>query len=131
MTYTNSRAQRCLSESRMDYEKTAREIVRNLCGGWLPEEHVAYVADALRSASTPPEGWKLVPVEPTAEQVFAALKVTHDKLTLQQMYIGRAAVDLMPPSGQADLTNAIVIAAEVARDYEAMLSASPSPPEKE
>lgn len=80
----------------MDYEKTAREIVRNLCGGWLPEEHVAYVADALRSASTPPEGWKLVPMEPDGRMLAAGDIENY-------------------PAGDI---------------YRAMLSASPSPPEK-
>ena len=65
-----------------------------------------------RSQPTPvsvPEGWKLVPIEPTDDQIAAALRAQGDQINYDEVY---AAMLTAAPSGDASLT-------ETARAFDA------------
>lgn len=106
----------------MDFEKRAREIADSVWLATFERSRLArQIQEALRdaSASTPPEGWKLVPVEPTPQMIDAG------------RYEMPAEVDYWQQRGvlraQPRPLNECVPPGNV---YTAMLSASPSPPEK-
>lgn len=82
---------------KLDYLNEIRELINNLCADVV-------VSKLKKSESAVPEGWKLVPVEPTPEmlEVYFAGKIEAQSCTHQQRARER-----------------------VARDYKAMLEAAP------
>lgn len=73
-----------------------------------------------------PEGeWVLVPREPTARMLAAAVMsaVSNDASEADKLAAG-AVLELLPPTGHPDARTVI---AEIARDYRAALSAAPLP----
>jgi hypothetical protein len=86
------------------------------------------IISSLQDRWRPPEGWKLVPVEPTAVQIVATAVQAGDA-SHADYELAKEAAALLPPMGPLEPGALEVpdILAEIVRDYRSMLKAAPIP----
>lgn len=86
------------------------------------------IIDAILALAPPvPEGWVLVPREPTEAMVRATLPA--DDPTMEDLRFGERVVAGMSKLSPAKQRDGMIAAAEIVRDYRIMLAAAPQPGE--